>query len=167
MAPFAFVYHIGLLQAILLFAGLALLIAEMFFPGFGAAGITGIILLIIGILITAKSFLEALIMAAVLLVIIVVAIIILFHSAFRGRLKKFLVLPDSLKKDEGYTSVISYEHYIGREGIALTVLRPSGTAEFDGEILDVVTEGQYIPKNSKVKIVDVSGRRIVVRAIEE
>ncbi|HHW30862.1 MAG TPA: hypothetical protein GXX20_04185 [Clostridiaceae bacterium] len=166
MGPLDFVYNIGLIQALLLFSGLFLIIVEMFNPGFGVAGITGIILLILGIIITAKSFLDALIMTAIILVIIVVALLLVLRSASRGRLKKVLVLSDSLKKDEGYTSVESLENYIGKEGVALTILRPSGSAEFDGEILDVVTEGRFIPKNSKVKIVDVSGRRIVVRAVE-
>ncbi|MBY6278389.1 NfeD family protein, partial [Symbiobacterium thermophilum] len=54
---------------------------------------------------------------------------------------------------------------VGREGVSLTVLRPAGTAVFDDQRLDVVTEGEFIPAGVPVKIVRVEGTRIVVRAM--
>jgi membrane-bound ClpP family serine protease len=166
MGPFNFVYNIGLLQAILLFAGFIFIFIEMFNPGFGIPGITGIILLIIGVIVTANSLLQALVMALIIIIILGVALYFVMRSASRGKLNKKLVLPDSMKKDQGFSSVESYDQYIGKEGIALTILRPSGSAEFDGIILDVVTEGKFIPKDSKVKVIEVTGRRIVVREVE-
>ena len=166
MDPFNFVYNIGLLQAILLFAGFIFIFIEMFNPGFGIPGITGIILLIIGVIVTANSLLQALVMALIIIIILGVALYFVMRSASRGKLNKKLVLPDSMKKDQGFSSVESYDQYIGKEGIALTILRPSGSAEFDGIILDVVTEGKFIPKDSKVKVIEVTGRRIVVREVE-
>jgi membrane-bound ClpP family serine protease len=165
MNPLNFIYSIGAIQAILLFSGLILIIVEMFNPGFGAAGITGIIFLIVGVLLTAKTLFDVMIMLLIILVILGVALAFVIRSATKGRLNKRLVLPDSLKKEQGYSSSQNLEHLIGKEGVAITVLRPSGTANFDGVILDVVTEGKYIPKDSKVKVIDVSGRRIVVRNI--
>ena len=87
------------------------------------------------------------------------------HSAARGKLSKTLILKDSLSKESGYIGTEDLEYFVGKEGIALTVLRPAGTAEFDGVRLDVVSEGDYIPKNSRVKIIQVTGRRIVVRKV--
>ena len=46
-------------------------------------------------------------------------------------------------------------------------LRPAGTAEFDGERLDVVSEGEYLEAGTRVQIVRTEGRRIVVRKINE
>jgi len=49
--------------------------------------------------------------------------------------------------------------------VATTVLRPSGIVNFDGIKLDVVSEGEFIQPGSKVKIIKVEGRRIVVKKI--
>jgi membrane-bound ClpP family serine protease len=62
MNIFSFVENIQLLQAVLLTIGLVFLLAEVVIPGFGVAGIVGIIIFIVGILLTAQTVFEALIM---------------------------------------------------------------------------------------------------------
>ena len=47
--------------------------------------------------------------------------------------------------------------------MATTVLRPAGTADFEGVKLDVVTEGEFIEKGRPLEVIRVEGRRIVVR----
>ncbi len=158
----SFVEAIGIIQALLLIVGLILIIFEMFNPGFGAPGIVGLILLAVGIIFTARSFLEALVMIIIILAILGLALTIVLHSAAKGRLSKTLILNDSLNKEEGFSGTEDLEYFVGREGVTTTVLRPSGTAEFDGVKLDVVSEGEFIPKNTRVKIKKVAGRRIVV-----
>lgn len=51
-----------------------------------------------------------------------------------------------------------------KTGVAKTSLRPSGTATIDGESVDVVTEGSLIDPGTPVKVVEVEGLRVVVRA---
>jgi membrane-bound serine protease (ClpP class) len=53
----------------------------------------------------------------------------------------------------------------GMQGRALTILRPSGKAEFDNHVVDVVTEGEFISPQSTVAIVSTDGMRVVVKAI--
>ena len=55
---------------------------------------------------------------------------------------------------------------VGREGITITPLRPSGMATIDGRKVDVVTLGDYIDKDVPVRVVDNSGNRVVVRQAE-
>jgi len=166
MDMLSFVSNIGVIQAILFITGLALILVEVFMPGFGVPGITGIVLLIIGIIITAETVFEALIMIIILLVILGIAFFFVYRSATKGKLSKSLVLSDSINKNAGYSSTDEFESMVGKEGIALSVLRPSGTADFDGMKLDVVTEGEYIPSGSKIKIIQVTGPRIVVREVK-
>ena len=163
---FSFLDGIQIYQIVILVLGLIFLIIEMFTPGFGVSGGIGLVLLVVGILITASTPFEALVMFILLLAIVGVALTVVFHSATRGRLSRTLVLNESLNKAAGYIGNEDLEYFIGREGIALTVLRPSGSAEFDGVKLDVVSEGEYIEKDSRVKIMKVAGRRIVVRSIQ-
>ena len=67
MGIFSFLGNIELLQAILLVLGLIFLLAEVFIPGFGIMGIVGIILFVVGIILTATTFVEALVMFLILL----------------------------------------------------------------------------------------------------
>lgn len=53
----------------------------------------------------------------------------------------------------------------GTHGIALTTLRPSGKARFAEEVVDVVTDGEFIPADHAVAVVSSDGMRVVVKAI--
>ncbi len=57
-------------------------------------------------------------------------------------------------------------HLLGATGEAKTPLRPSGTAVFAGEPVQVVTRGTMVAPGSRVKVVDVSGNRVVVEELD-
>ncbi|MFO7636628.1 MAG: hypothetical protein R6W96_04905, partial [Clostridia bacterium] len=152
MNIFSFVQNIQTLQAVVLLIGLALLILEVFVPGFGVAGILGIIVIIAGILLTAQTLFEALIMFLILLVILAVIAVVIIKSASKGKLNKKLVLKDRLTKEQGFSSTEDMEVFLGREGKSVTMLRPSGIGIFDGVRLDVVSVGTYIEKDAPIKI---------------
>lgn len=73
----------------------------------------------------------------------------------------------SVKSSEkGYTS--SEEglgDLLGREGTTLTALRPAGVALFGDRRVDVVSTGEMIGKDMRVKVVEVKGNRVVVRNV--
>jgi membrane-bound serine protease (ClpP class) len=52
----------------------------------------------------------------------------------------------------------------GAEGVSLSILRPSGKAKFLDQIIDVVTQGEFIPPNTLLTVVRKDGMRVVVRA---
>jgi membrane-bound serine protease (ClpP class) len=52
---------------------------------------------------------------------------------------------------------------VGHEGIAQTVLRPSGIGRIDGKRLDVVAESDMIERGSRIRVVAVERNRILVR----
>ncbi|NLD48161.1 MAG: hypothetical protein GX660_13365, partial [Clostridiaceae bacterium] len=132
----------------------------------GAPGITGTILLFVGVIMTARNPMDVLIMLLVILAVLGIALALVLNSATKGRLSKTLILNDSLKKELGFGSTEDLNFFLGKEGIASTTLRPSGTADFDGVKLDVVTRGEYVEKNTKIKVITVEGRRIVVKELK-
>lgn len=164
---FSFFQQIETIQAIILIAGLVLLIIEIFAPGFGIAGGTGIALLILGIILTASTPLEALIMFLIMLVLVAVVLAIVLRSAKKGRLARTLVLQSAARKEEGYSTSNDPSSLIGRIGVATTHLRPSGSGNFEGLRLDVVSDGSYIDKGSRIIIIKAYGSRIVVEPAEE
>lgn len=167
MSIFSFVEAMGTLQYVIFILGLILLTIEIFAPGFGIFGIGGIVLLIVGIILTARNTFEAVVMVVILLLLIAFALVYILRSAKRGKLSKKLILWSAAKKEEGYSTSSNIDDLVGKEGIALTTLRPSGSGEFEGRRLDVVTDGTYIEGGTRIKIIRIEGNRIVVNQIKE
>jgi membrane-bound serine protease (ClpP class) len=51
---------------------------------------------------------------------------------------------------------------VGMTGVARTTLRPSGKADFEGHVVDVISQGDYLREGSPVKVIAVEGPRVVV-----
>jgi membrane-bound serine protease (ClpP class) len=68
--------------------------------------------------------------------------------------------------NEGYISIDARQKgKIGKTGTAITVLRPSGRIEIEGEIYDAKSEISYIEKGNKIRVVrDEAGQLYVVKA---
>lgn len=162
MGLFDFFLHISPVAALLFVFGLILVVFEMFHPGFGAPGITGTIFLFVGVILTAKTFAQAVVMILIILALLVIAMLVAYRSLTKGRLSRTIVLKD---KEAGFAATENMQEMLQKRGVTLTALRPAGTAVFDGARLDVVTQGEFIPKGSTVDVIKISGRRIVVAIV--
>lgn len=152
-------------SAICILIGFGLVVLELFLPGFGVPGISGIALLLAGVVLAANSILEAVLLVIIIVLLLCLVLSLFLRSASKGRLAKTpLVLSDAAKKEAGYSSAEDLSYFLGREGVALTPLRPSGVADFDGVRLDVVSDGEFIAKSTHLVIDKVEGSRIVVVA---
>ena len=149
--------------------GIGLLVLEAFMPGFGLPGISGIVMEIVAIVLTWVNHgpVEALGLTIIVLSLIAIAISMSLRSATRGRLSRSkIILKERESNEAGYRSAEDMQVFLGREGETTTVCRPTGMAEFDGVKLNVVSEGEFIPAGTRVRIVLVEGSRIVVRVIK-
>lgn len=171
----------GFEELLLFFGGLIAILLEVFvIPGFGVAGILGILLLFAGIALSliefniptsvswelgyAKTLLSrvAIQMFAVMLAVIASAVA-LFHYLPKSRIGGWLVLHDEASQQKGYVGQrIEDANLIHLEGVAISDLRPSGFATIDGRRIDVVSLGDFIRRDSRIKVIDVSGGRVVV-----
>lgn len=148
---------------LLLIAGFVLVGTEMVLPGFGAPGITGGICLVAGIFLTADSVetgLTITLIVAVILALMFTVILALFHMK---KIKPPIVLQEELKAEKGYLSTSDLEYLVGKEGIAATDLRPVGKCDIDGIIFDVRSEGKYIAKGQKVRIIRIQGNTLIIK----
>ena len=148
--------------AICLLLGAALMIVEVFLPGFGLPGISGIVLIGAGIILTAMHFGASVAVAVLLVVVAVLAVLISFalRHASRGGMKNSKLF---LSEKEEFHNKNDMLVLVGNKGKTLSVLRPAGIGEFDGVRLNVVTEGGFIERDKPIEIVSVDGSRIVVR----
>ena len=164
MGEFALSLAQNLPAILMLIVGFVLVVVEMYIPGFGAPGIIGILLLVLGVIATNPSPLQALVLALIIVVLLCIAFSICIRTVSRGKLSKTpLVLNDvSTGEESDASSDLSY--FVGREGETHTALRPAGIAEFDGVKLNVVSDGDFINVGCRIRVERVEGNRIVVRA---
>lgn len=50
----------------------------------------------------------------------------------------------------------------GDEGVSRSILRPAGKAEIGGELVDVVTEGEFVEAGKALRVLRVEGERVIV-----
>ncbi|MBS3732052.1 MAG: serine protease [Desulfobacterales bacterium] len=142
--------------------GIVVLLAEVMLPSGGlltivAVGCLGYSLYIV---FTAVSVFSGMIFVladiVILPVVLIVGLKLLAYSP--------LALKSELSCKNGYASYdAKTAEYLGKQGEALTDLRPSGTARIDDKRVDVVTRGDYIEQGSAIKVSAVEGGRITVR----
>ena len=150
---------------IMMLVGVGLLVFEMYVPGFGAPGISGIALLALGFVLLKPTLAQGLLLFAILAAILCVALSICLYTASKGRLSKskFVLNDVAVSADAAENNDLNY--FIGREGVTHTALRPAGIGEFDGVRLNVVSDGEFIAVGKPIRVQSVEGNRIVVREL--
>lgn len=157
----------GLESIILFVVGIVLILLEFVLPG-GIIGLIGLGAILTSFFLAGSSMMVISISLLVALVATIIVSIILV-KIFGKKLHVFkkIILFDSTNSESGYVSNKNRDDLIGKQGIALTTLRPSGTAIINDERLDVVTQGNYIERNTRVEVIKTEGSRIVVREVPD
>ena len=149
--------------------GIGLLIVEMFMPGLGIPGISGAVLLVASVYFTwtRHGMLAGLGLAAIELAVGGTAVALSLRSASKGRLSKSpLVLKGGQTQSNGFIATEDLTSFLGKTGLTITVLRPAGIADFDGERMNVVTAGEFISQGVKVVVKEIEGARVLVEEVK-
>ncbi|MBO8171399.1 MAG: nodulation protein NfeD [Bacillaceae bacterium] len=161
-----FAGHATWIHVLLFVVGILLMFIEVFVPGFGIFGGLGIAALVAGIVMSAYDTAQGLVSLGIAFVLTLIFVVVMVkYFGYRGVWNRF-ILRDEMKTESGYVASEDRRHLVGKEGTALSTLRPAGTAEIDEERLDVVSEGGYIESGKPIRVVKVEGTRIVVREIK-
>ena len=162
------------------FIGFALIALEVFvIPGFGLAGIAGIVCTVgalIFMMLGNDNFNfdyvpvgEISTAATVVGVGVLGSIIVLFLFGYRLTQSKIfsrVALMTSQEKKDGYVATIYAEDFVGRQGTANTILRPSGRIEIEGEVYDAYTRGEYVEAGERVVVISQEGSTLKVRVVK-
>ena len=164
---------VSVLEIVIFVIGVVLLLLEIFvIPGFGVAGIVGIIAIFASLFLGLLSDFQLVTwdMVSVAIVelagaFVLTAIAGYFLSKFLPKSSVFtrLILQDNIAIKSGYAAEPETQELVGKEGEALTDLRPAGTALIDNIRIDVVTEGDYLVHGTKIYVIRESGSKVVVR----
>lgn len=148
--------------------GLGLIMSEIFVPG-GVLGTMGLAALVGSVVIAATHFSPAGIIVTVVLILAgaVGAWLFTFKVLRKTRMARGVFL-DSTQKGMNVLSGTAeqYKRLIGKRGVAQSYLRPAGVAEIEGERVDVVTEGEYVPAGTPIEVIELEASHLVVRPIE-
>ena len=144
--------------------GAALIIVEVFLPGFGLPGISGMVLIGAGVLLAAMHYGMLTAVGILLVVIAVLAVLIswVLRAAARGGMGRSELFLDDKQELEYHGDM---QVLVGKTGKTGSVLRPAGIGDFDGVRLNVVTEGDFVERDMPIEIISVDGARIVVRQL--
>jgi len=167
-------------EIIVFFVGVAFIAAEIFvIPGFGVAGITGLILTLGSLVLIMLnndafdfgfvSYIAILRAFAVVMVGAVGSIVLFFVATSRlsnSRSMNPIILSETQPRAAGYTASFRLESMIGRMGTAQTVLRPSGKVLIDGKVYDAFTRGEYIERGTPVEVISEETTSLKVKPVQ-
>ncbi|REK12756.1 MAG: hypothetical protein DWQ37_11035 [Planctomycetota bacterium] len=158
-------------SVLLLFIGVALVCVEVFVPSGGVLGFLSIASLMAGIVLAFyhRGPEAGFIFLAITAVVVPIAIVLAFRYWPKTPMGRRLllqvptstdVLPDSPRRQQ-------LRELVGRAGVARCLMMPSGAVVVDGKTFDAISEGVSIEEGQPIKVIKVSGSRVVVRPLDE
>jgi membrane-bound serine protease (ClpP class) len=185
-------YLIGManwIEIALLVLGFVLLMVEIFvIPGFGVAGFAGIVCIVGGLLamwvknapdeipwpkgdVAWSIFTDGLFgMAVGFLLFVVVAAILAKYMDRMPLLRRFVLKSAVTGKQTTISQTFEPQQQIalevGQTGEVVSALRPAGKVQFGSSVVDVVADGAFVEKGSRVEILEVHGNHVVVTEVK-
>ncbi len=160
----------GPLDIVLIVLGVILLAVEaLVIPGFGVAGVLGIAAIIAAVIrIFQDSAVSVLGFSALFGgVLLIVLLWMLPNSRVASAFRLSTRLTNPPAALAGFPAAAADKAYLVQtEGVATSDLRPAGVARFGNERVDVVSEGDFIPVGTTIRVLRVEGMRVTVRAVD-
>ncbi len=171
------------LEAILFLAGVACLLLEIFvLPGFGIFGLGGAALVIVSLVLASQTFIwpqneyqfeqletSLLTLVAAFLGLIVVVFVLrsrLPRSRMFGNMMLEPPAGDEAETIRRRESLVDFHNLVGAKGVTTTQLTPGGKARFGDLLVDVLADGEVIPRGAAIEVVEVRGNRVLVKQAE-
>lgn len=176
------------LEILLFILGMALIALELFvFPGFGIAGLSGLALLFISLVLAMQDFnIPTTEIQHEMLMDNIVSVCLSFLGATVIFLLVLVLVPKGKNKASAFSGLIHREHQevspefkkvehgladvpslLGCKGETSTILCPAGKMIYGGEVYSVTAREGYIEKGAQVEVVEQEGNQLMVKLVEE
>jgi membrane-bound ClpP family serine protease len=170
----------GWLEVLLFVGGVFCVLLEVLvIPGFGIFGLGGGAMMLIALVLASQTFVlprtesqlaelrHSLTIVAAAMVLVISTSIALRRYLPNAPVFRTLLLAPTPEEDlvdlDYRESLVDFSHLVGESGVASTNLMPSGKADFNGELVDVIADGLPIDRGTPVVVVKTRGNRVVVR----
>lgn len=151
---------------ILQVVGVGIIIAEIVIPSGGILSIMAALVFGYSLYTVFTGFSPGVGMAFVMADMVIIPVLV--YVGLRLLAQSPVTLRTTLSREEGIVSQSpGLEAYVGKTGVSKSDLRPSGIAIIDEKRVDVVTRGEYIPKETPIVVHAVTGNQIIVREKQE
>lgn len=167
-------------EILLFIAGVVLIAVEIFaIPGFGVAGITGIVLIVVGLTLSlvgnvgldfsgvpVEVILKAFFIVVIAIFLALLSSFYISRQIFTTTMFGHLALDAVQNVEEGYTSAdTEYQEMLGKQGIAFTVLRPAGKVKIENDVFDATAISGFIDKGEAIEVVSYQTGQLFVRVV--
>ena len=157
-----------LLPLVLLLLGAAAFFLEVFIPSGGLISVValGCVIAAVALAFAKAGTITGVVFLGVSIVLIPACLVAAFVLLPKTPMGKRLMLKIAQTAESGYVAQdLKEEALVGKTGVALSTLRPSGEARINDQRYDVITEGELIDKGAEIEVRNVGGNRIVVREV--
>ena len=156
----------GLMTVLIFLVGVGLLVLEVFVPGFGIAGILGTIMVIASFFLTLGGGAEAVKWLGLSIVLAAVGVYILSKYLPNSPIYNKIVLKNTSSMNKNDVKIeAAYSTLVGKQGRAVTLLRPAGKINIEGQVLDAMTYGDFLAVDTAVVVDKVQGEKIYVNKV--
>jgi membrane-bound ClpP family serine protease len=173
----------GWLEVLLFVGGVLFLLIELLvLPGFGIFGLGGGLMILASLVLASQTFVlpqsdselkelrHSLTIVAAATLAVVAASIALRRYLPHAPVFRTMVLNPTPEEDlielDHREALADFSHLVGQQGVATTNLMPAGKAEFDGQLVDVISEGLPIERGQAVVVTKTRANRVMVRAAD-
>jgi membrane-bound serine protease (ClpP class) len=153
--------------ALALLGAIGILFELHVLPGHGVAGTIGAAALLTAV-VMAFGYPFMFVAAQAIAIAIVLSAFALWASSRmfpESAFMKRIVL--TARQGSDYVTSSDFGALVGRLGYAASYLRPAGVANVDGRRVDVLTEGDFVPAGTAIRVTRVEGARIFVKSVAE
>ncbi len=158
---------VDLSQIAVFLAGILCIIIEMLMPTVGLLAGAGVAAMLYSVVMTLGGDINAVYAMFVSFAMAVFIFALIVKKLPSSKLWNRLTLKDKSNTANGYVSAEPREELLGKRGIVVTELRPSGSALIADKLVDVISEGAFLTKGEKIIVVAVNGNRVLVRKVNK
>lgn len=158
---------VDLSQIAVFLAGILCIIIEMLMPTVGLLAGAGVAAMLYSVVMTLGGDINAVYVMLVSFAMAVFIFALIVKKLPSSKLWNRLTLKDKSNTANGYVSAEPREELLGKRGIVVTELRPSGSALIADKLVDVISEGAFLTKGEKIIVVAVNGNRVLVRKVNK
>ena len=157
--------------------GIAFILVDLFFvAGFGLLAIPGMAMIFASLFLSLMGRFDlwtwneaSTVLTPMLMSLILTGVLgaLILRTLPQSKIWNRLVLDTAEKASDGYVATQTFDELLDATGTAFTDLRPGGTGLFEGRRISIMTEGDYITKDTAITIIEVEGSRVIVRKTDE
>lgn len=138
---------------------------ELVTPAVGVFGLAGVVMVFGSLFFMLGADVQAVYILAGGIAVAAVLFAVLGKRLPKSRFLAGVTLKDRSTRERRYSSQEDKSEYVGRRGRTITILRPSGTVRIGRERVDAVSHGDFIDKDTDIRVVQVEGTRVIVEPV--